>query len=150
MELNRHEKLKFLIKGRVVNLECLFWGTMLDRVPTYVSRGIRDIALLETADNSIFLIMNDDYYKNNKEEADIKIYNALLKKYYNNVDKICDVYTAMAFGFTKTINMVKSYGVNGDARAKYLENIFRNRDKLKIKRLDIQDILSSYKFVSVK
>lgn len=150
MTLNKKEKLKFIINGRMVILECRYWGLIFDKVPAYKSSMIRDIVLIENRDGTLFIILNDEYYKKNREKAELKVYNSILKTKYRDNVSICDICTAFEFGFLKTMEMIKALGIDKDNRIKVLEGAFKKRETLSMKIPSKASILDSLNYVEVK
>lgn len=154
--LRKVERLKFIHRGRVYDLMCIFHQLIFDCIPTYVCKNIDDAIALDI-ENQLLVIVPERYL-GNEGDYDYKIWYAVLKKYYlttteeraEQITELCDVTLAVWYGFgrmTDLINESKDSKENKIKRIKYLEKMFGNRKNLRTPTKDY--VISKLNYITV-
>lgn len=153
MILNKFDKIQFILNGKQETYTIKFGKYMYDVIPIYYSKDINKYKVIKFNDGSILVIINECYKVNtDKTLINIGIIHSILKIEYEKYDDtIIDLHLAHWFGFTSTINYIKSLD-NMDTniknkRVSMLENILLNNNNINIHEINL--ILNNIKFINI-
>lgn len=153
--LKKVERLKFIHRGRVYDLTCIYHNMAFDYIPTYMCKNIEDIMVIDI-ENKLIAVVPERYVEN-EDEYTYKLWYGILKKFYSiktgngmQTVRFCDLTLAVWYGFgkmTDIINKSKDSKENKKARIAYLDNAFRNRKNLRVPTKNY--ILSKLNYINV-
>ena len=144
MQLNKAEKLRFIINGEQKLFRILFKEKLFNIIPVYYSYDVNNILLLKFADNSIIIIANEDYVNSigNKRYV-IEILDNILRQKYENT--IVDLHIANWISYSSLIEYL--YDINKPSRAANIGNYIGSGINNSIRDMDY--ILNKFKYIEV-
>jgi hypothetical protein len=153
--LRKVERLRFIHRGRVYDLTCIFNNMEFDCVPTYMCKNIDDVLVLDIENQLIAVV--PERYIGNESEYTFKLWYGILKKFYSikggkgmQIIGFCDLTLAVWYGFGKMTDIISKSNdtkENKKRRIEYLDNAFKNRKNLRVPTKSY--ILSKLNYITV-
>lgn len=155
--LKKVERLKFIHRGRIYDLTCIYHNMTFDAIPTYMCKNVDDVLVIDIENQLVAIIPEEYVGHENDEEYNYKLWYGILKKFYSlkgqsgmQVIGFCDITLAVWYGFgkmTDIVNKSKDSKENKKIRIDYLDKAFRNRKNLRVPTKEY--ILSKLNYITV-
>lgn len=150
MKFNKSMTVRFIHNGKQELLRILFCELYYDRVPIYYSSDTHGLKLIKLADDSMFIVVNNEYKnKLTPEQFEVEVLHNIIEE--SKGTSVADLYCAYFIGFTETINKIRNLSniskEHKDARIQMLEKFLLENVNINVH--DIDYIIKNLKFVEV-
>ena len=151
--MTNQRTVKFILNGRLLKLECYKNNAINKNINTYYCKSIKDVAVLDTGDNNILILINPDFENIVGSAEVIMLYTYyILKMYFEDTNSYIKIDACMAneFGFNKAIDFIKRYETDTESIKKRVGRLERMLvTSVKIIIPNINEILNSFNYINI-
>lgn len=121
-------KVKFIYKGKQVELNYEDEDNRLGRIPVHSSNNIENVLVIDTDNHKQMIFVNKKLLEDMDSLSIDSMIMHVLTRMVHTEDKtgiIADIFVSNWFGYSRMINLVKAFEPNKDKQIKRVERIER-------------------------